>query len=185
MSIEDLRSTADSLRSIELRRAIRGVDAEQVRELLDKAADALHAAARDQATLRRELEQLRAANDEDSIAKTLLMATQVGERVIADAHEEAAAIVARAEKEASALRESARTDAEAAVAAARSELAQLEGQAAQLRPLVTDMERRIAKIAQDALEELEALGAYTSTEAKSDMLTDLRTAASPLDVAAD
>ena len=103
MSIEDLQTTADSLRSVELRGAIRGVDAERARKLLDWAADALEAAAREQKELRGELERLREANDEDAVGKALLAATRAGEEILAEARKRAASITAEAEAQASAL----------------------------------------------------------------------------------
>jgi cell division septum initiation protein DivIVA len=81
--------------------------------------------------------------------------------------------------------ESARADANAALATARDELAGLEGQAARLRSLVADMERRIVEIARGALDELETFDAATSETSEVDLLTDLRPAAEPSAVRAD
>lgn len=105
MSAEDLQQAVEKFRGVELRRAVRGVDAEQARELLTEAAELLAAAGREQGELRRELERIRAANDESAIAKALLNATRAGEQVVAEAHEQAAKISADAEAQASELLE--------------------------------------------------------------------------------
>jgi cell division septum initiation protein DivIVA len=220
MSVEEVRKAVQMLRSVELRRAVRGVDPEQARKLLDEAADLLAAAGREQSELRGEVERLREANDEGAVGKALVAATRAGEALMAEAREAAASLGAEAEAQAAALLEqvtaeaekreqetatarerfeqeltdarkahaneleSARVDADAALAAARRELSHLEKQAAQLRSLVTDLERRIVEIAQGALEELEAFGSSPSTTPGSDLLVDLRPAAAPSDVAA-
>jgi cell division septum initiation protein DivIVA len=179
MSLEGLQSTADSLRSTELRRAMRGVDGEQARELLEKAADALHAAAREQATLRRELDRLR--KEQDAVGEALLVAVRRGEEIIAEAGNKAASITAQAE----AAYDLARAEAEHELTDARRELARLETEAAGLRSTVADTQHRVVEIAQSALEQLEALGASTGTECGSDLLADLRPATPPLDVPAN
>lgn len=210
MSVEQLQAAVQRLRIVELRRAVRGVDPEQARQLLDEAADLLATAASDQKGLRSELELLRGANDETTVGKALVTATRTGEALIADAQQESASLRAEAEAEASALLEqvrsqaekqeqetnaaraqfdrelaearqthanelkSAQEDANAALTDARNELAQLETQAAQLRFLVVDMERRIVEIAQDALRELETFDAAAQKTTDSDLLFDLK-----------
>lgn len=221
MSVEDLPDAVQKLRTVELRRAVRGVDPVQVRELLDEAADLLAAGARERNELLGELERLREANDEEAVGKALLTATRAGEALMAEAREAAASLRGEAEAQASALfaqataeaekceretaaarelleqelaearhaqakeLESARADADASLAAARDELAGLEEQAARLRSLVLDMERRIVEIAQGALGELEAFDASTGGANEGDLLADLRPAAEPSDVSAD
>jgi cell division septum initiation protein DivIVA len=220
MSVEELQNAVQMLRTVELRRAVRGVEPEQARKLLDEAADLLAAAAREQQELRGEVERLLEANDESAVGKALLTATRAGEAVMAEAREAAASLSAEAEARASALLEqvtaqaekheretvaareqferelvdarnahtkeleSARADADAALAAARRELGQLEQQAAQLRTLVADLERRIVEIAQGALEELETF-APTSSTRESDLLADLQPTPEQSDVATD
>jgi cell division septum initiation protein DivIVA len=105
MSVEDLQTTLQKLRTVELRGAIRGVDAEQARALLNEAADSLEAAVRGQNELRRELERVRAANDQDAVGGALLVATRTGERIVAEARQRAAAIIAEADAQASAVLE--------------------------------------------------------------------------------
>lgn len=105
MSGEDLEQTVRRLRSVELRHAIRGVDPEQVRELLDEAADSLAGAVREQNELRSELERLRAADEKDAIANALVTATRASEAIVAEARDTAAKIVAEADARASVLLE--------------------------------------------------------------------------------
>jgi cell division septum initiation protein DivIVA len=112
MSIEDLHETIRKLRDVELRRAVHGVDATQVRDLLDEAADTLASAAREQAGLREELERLQAANDESAIGKALLAATHAGEALVAEARANAASLTTEAEAQASALLEQVAAQAE-------------------------------------------------------------------------
>jgi cell division septum initiation protein DivIVA len=124
MSVEDLQKAEQALRTVELPRAIRGVDPEQARKLLGEAADSLATAVSEQKELHRELERLRQTNDEDAIGKALLTATRAGEEVLAEAHKEAASITAKAEAEASALLEQVATQAkkrEQETAAAREQ----------------------------------------------------------------
>ena len=221
MSVEKLQDAAQMLRTVELRRAVRGIDPEQARQLLDDAADSLASAAREQKELRSQLQRRGEETDETAVGKALVTATRAGETIIAEAQEEAAALHARAEAEASALLEqikteaekreqetkaareqferelhdarqahtkeleSAKADANAALSDARRELAQLERQAAQLSSLVTDMERRIVEIAQDALHELETFEASAKTTAESDLLVDLQPVPESTDVAAE
>lgn len=221
MTVEELQDKAQTLREVELRRAVRGVDPEQAQELLNAAADLLAAAAREQKNLRSEIERRHEANDEEAVGKALLAATRAGEALMAEAREEAASLRTEAEAQASALLEQAkaqaekseqettnareqlerelvdarqahtrkleseRADADAALADARHELAHLERQAAQLSSLVADMERRIVELAQDALQELEAFETSSSTTNETDLLTDLRPAPVPSDVAAE
>ena len=78
--------------------------------------------------------------------------------------------------------ESARVEADAALAEARRELSELEKQAAHLRSLVRDMERRVVEIVEDALVELEALGARAGNTSESNLLDDLQPAAEQKDV---
>lgn len=112
MSGEDLQEGIRKLRAVELRQAVRGVDAAQARELLDEAADTLARAARKQTQLRDELERLQAANDESAIGKALLAATRAGEALVAEAREKAASLSTEAEAQASALLEQVRAQAE-------------------------------------------------------------------------
>lgn len=157
MSVEDLQKALQKLRNVELRHAIRGVDAEQVRELLDEAAASLVTAVREQNELRREVERLRATSDEDAVGTALLVATRTGERIIAQAREKATAIIAEAEAQASAQEhDSAPAETDAALADARRELARLENEAVQARSLVADTERRAVEMIQRALDELES-----------------------------
>jgi cell division septum initiation protein DivIVA len=103
MSGKEVTNTVEMLRTVELRRAVRGVDAEQVRKLLTEAADLLAAAEREQEELRGEVERLRAANDESAIGKALVTATRAGEALLAEAREAAASLSAEAEAETTAL----------------------------------------------------------------------------------
>jgi cell division septum initiation protein DivIVA len=112
MSIEYIHETVRKLRDVELRRAVHGVDAAQVRDLLDEAAHTLAAAAREQTALREELERSQAAHDESAIGKALLAATRAGETLLAEAREEAAALSSEAEAQASALLEQVKAQAE-------------------------------------------------------------------------
>ena len=112
MSIEALRDGVERLRTIELRRAVRGVDPEQTRQLLEEAADLLADAAREQKELRSEIELLTRQNDETAVGKALVTATRTGEALIAEAREEAASLRAEADAEASALLERVRSEAE-------------------------------------------------------------------------
>ena len=124
MSAEDMQKTVDKLRTVELHRAVRGVDPDQVRKLLDEAADVLAAAGREQKELRRELERPREGNDEEAVGKALLTATS-GEALMAEARETAASITAEAEAQASALLDQVTAQAETReqeIAAAREQL---------------------------------------------------------------
>jgi len=124
MSAEDMQKTVDKLRTVELHRAVRGVDPDQVRKLLDEAADVLAAAGREQKELRRELERPREGNDEEAVGKALLTATR-GEALMAEARETAASITAEAEAQASALLDQVTAQAETReqeIAAAREQL---------------------------------------------------------------
>jgi chromosome segregation ATPase len=221
VSVEEVQNAVQMLRTVELRRAVRGVDAEHARKLLNEAADLLAAAAREQEELHSELQRLREANDEEAVGKALLTATRAGEAVLAEAREAAASLSAEAEAQASALLEqvkaqaekreqeasaaqekfereltkakkahvkeleSARAEADAALAAAHVELGQLEEQAAHLRSLVADMERRIVEIARGALEELDRLGASAGGTPEKELLADLRPVPEQADIAAD
>jgi cell division septum initiation protein DivIVA len=112
MSIEGLQEAVRELREVELRHAVRGIDEAQVRGLLDKAADWLADAAREQTELRDELERLQAANGESAIGKALLAATRAGEALVAEAQEKAASLSIEAEAQASALLEQVKAQAE-------------------------------------------------------------------------
>lgn len=112
MSVDEKQDVVQMLRTVELRRAVRGVDAEQARKLLDEAADQLAAAVREQDELRNEVQRLREANDESAVGKALLTATRAGEAVVAEAREAAASLSAEAEAEASALLEEVTAQAE-------------------------------------------------------------------------
>jgi len=112
MRVEELKETVQKLRTVELRRAVRGVDPEQVRELLDQAADSLATAVRERDELRREVARLREANDESAVGKALLTATRAGEAVVAEAREQAASLTAEAEAQATALLEQVKAQAE-------------------------------------------------------------------------
>src|SRR2546421_6182658 len=112
MSVEELKEAVQKLRTVELGRAVRGVDPEQVRELLDQAADLVAAAAREQDKLRSEVERLREATDESAVGKALVTATRAGEAVIAEAREQAASLSAEAEAQATALLEQMKAQAE-------------------------------------------------------------------------
>jgi hypothetical protein len=103
MSGKEAINAVEMLRTVELRRAVRGVDAEQARKLLIEAADLLAAAEREQEELRREVERLRAANDESAVGKALVTATRAGEALLAEAREAAVSLSAEAEAEATAL----------------------------------------------------------------------------------
>ena len=127
MSIEELEQAVFALREVELRRAVRGVDSEQARQLLDEAADSLANAVREQKQLRRELEQLQSRNDEEAIAKALLAATRTAEEIVAEAREKAASITAEAETQKAALVEQAAAameEREQEAAAAREQFEQ-------------------------------------------------------------
>ncbi len=112
MSVAVLQDGVQMLRSVELRLAVRGVDAEQARQFLNEAADLLASAAREQEELRGELERLRQANDESVIAKALVAATRAGEALVAESRAEAAALTAEAEAQAAALLEEVKAQAE-------------------------------------------------------------------------
>jgi cell division septum initiation protein DivIVA len=112
MSVEGIHEAIRKLREVELRHAVRGVDAAQAQDLLDEAADALVSAAREQTKLRNELERLQASNDESAIGKALLAATRAGEALVAEAREEAASLAKEAEAQASALLEQVKAQAE-------------------------------------------------------------------------
>ena len=112
MSVAVLQDGVQMLRSVELRLAVRGVDAEQARQFLNEAADLLASAAREQEELRGELERLRQANDESVIARALVAATRAGEALVAESRAEAAALTAEAEAQAAALLEEVKAQAE-------------------------------------------------------------------------
>jgi len=112
MSVEKLQETAQMLRTVELNRAVRGIDPEQARQLLDEAADQLASAAREQNELRIKLQQRGKETNESAVGKALITATRTGETLIAEAQEEAATLHAQAEAEASALLEQVKTQAE-------------------------------------------------------------------------
>lgn len=112
MSSKELEESLQKLRTVELRRAVRGVDPEQIRELLDQAADVLAGAVREQNELRGEVDRLREANDESAIGKALVTATRAGEAVLAEAREQAASLRAEAEAQATALLEQVKAQAE-------------------------------------------------------------------------
>jgi cell division septum initiation protein DivIVA len=149
VSSEDLKKGIEVLRTVQLHRAIRGVDAEQARKLLDYAANLLVAAAREQNELHRELERLRKANDEDAIGKALVAATRTAEEIVAEAREQAASatrageeIIAEArERAASSTRSGEEIVAEARERAA-SIIAEAEGRAAALLDEVTAQAER-------------------------------------------
>lgn len=111
MNLEELQDAVQRLRTVEFRRAVRGVDPEQARQLLDEAADLLAAAAREEKELRSEVERLRGTNDESAVGKALVTATRTGEALIAEAREQAASLRAEAEVEASVLLEQAKSEA--------------------------------------------------------------------------
>jgi cell division septum initiation protein DivIVA len=112
VSIEELEQAVFALREVELRRAVRGVDPEQVRQLLEEAADSLASAVRQQKQLRRELDQLQSRHDEEAIAKALVAATRTAEEIVAEAQEKAASITVEAEKQKAAMAEQAAAAAE-------------------------------------------------------------------------
>ena len=112
MTGQDPEKLVQTLRSVQLRAAVNGVDPEQARKLLDEAADALVNAAREEKELRRELETLHATRDEEVVGKALLAATRAGEEILAEARETAAVTTAEAEKSASAI--TAEAEAQAA-----------------------------------------------------------------------
>lgn len=112
MSVEELQEAAERLRTVELRRAVRGVDPDQTQQLLGEAADLLAAAVREQKELRSEIERLSGVNDESAVGKALVTATRTGEALIEEAREEAASLRAEAEAEASALLEKAKSQSE-------------------------------------------------------------------------
>jgi hypothetical protein len=133
MSIEGTHEAIRKLRDVELRPAVHGVEAAQVRNLLDEAADTLASAAREQIELRNELEHLQAANDESAIGKALLAATRAGEAALAEAREKAAALSTEAETQASALLEQVRTQAEKRVQETKAAREQFERELADAR----------------------------------------------------
>ena len=112
MNLEELADRAQRLRTVELRTAAGGVDPDQVRQLLNEAAEALATAAREQTELRDEVERIREANDEAVVGKALITATRAGEALVAEAKEEAASLTAEAEAQASALLEEVTAQAE-------------------------------------------------------------------------
>jgi cell division septum initiation protein DivIVA len=111
MSLE-LGERMQMLRAVELRTVGGGADPDQVRELLNEAADVLATAELEQAELRNEVERIREANDEAVVGKALVTATRAGEALVAEAREEAASLVAEAEAQASALLEQVKAQAE-------------------------------------------------------------------------
>jgi cell division septum initiation protein DivIVA len=124
LSVQDLEGTARALRSVELRRTLRGVDPDQARKLLEEAADSLEGAIRQQQSLRKELEHLRGRTDQEDISKALLAATRTGEEIVVDATKRAASITAEAEAQAAALLQRAAAaveERERETAAARKE----------------------------------------------------------------
>lgn len=126
MTVEELQDKARTLREVELRRAVRGVDPEQARELLNAAADLLGAAAREQKDLRSEIERRREANDEEAVGKALLAATRAGEALMAEAREEAASLSSEAEAQASALLKRAKAQAQKSEQETKNAREQLE-----------------------------------------------------------
>jgi chromosome segregation ATPase len=112
MSIEGIQEVIRKLRNIELRRAVHGVDAAQVRDLLGEAADTLASAAREQTELRDDLKRLQAESDASAIGAALLAATRAGEGVMAEAREKAETLSTQAEAQASALLARVKTQAE-------------------------------------------------------------------------
>lgn len=133
MSVEKLQDTAQMLRTVELRSAVRGIDPEQARQLLDEAADQLASAAREQKDLQRQLQQRGEEADESAVGKALIAATRTGETIIAEAREEAAALRAQAEAEASALLEQVKTQAEERAQEAKAAGEQFERELNQAR----------------------------------------------------
>jgi cell division septum initiation protein DivIVA len=164
MSIEELEQAVFALREVELRRSVRGVDAEQARQLLDEAADALASAVREQKQLRRELEKLQSNNDEEAIAKALVAATRTAEEIVAEAREQAALITAEAETQKAAVAEQAAAaveEREQAAAAAREQFEQEtaaarkaleqehESARAEAEAALADARRELARIEQE------------------------------------
>lgn len=171
MSIEELAQTVFALRDVELRRAVRGVDPDQVRQLLNEAADSVANAVREQEQLRRELKQLRreleqlqSKDNEEAIAKALLAATRTAEEIVAEAREKAASITAEAEMQKTAALEeaaaavdqreqaaaAAREQFEQETAAARKALEQEhESARAEADAALADARRELARIEQE------------------------------------
>src|SRR5947209_20336907 len=108
MEPERLRAEAKRFRSADPPRAMRGLDEDQTRTLLEKAAELLEAVASEQEVMQRELKELRsAAGDEmagkEAIANALLAATRAGEEIAAAARASAERITAEAETRAAAI----------------------------------------------------------------------------------
>jgi archaellum component FlaC len=133
MSVEDLQQAVERFRGLELRRAVRGVDPEQARDLLDEAAELLATAGREQNELRRELERSGAPTDESAIAKAFVNATRAAEQIEAEAHEQAAKIVAAAEAQSATLLEEVTAQAQKREQEAASARKQFEQELAATR----------------------------------------------------
>jgi cell division septum initiation protein DivIVA len=133
LSVEAMQRAEQMLRTVELPRAVRGVDGEQARRLLDTAADHLAAAAREQSELLSELRRLHEVKDESAIGEAFLAATRAGDAVLAEAREAAASLVAEAEARAGTLLEQAKTQAEKREQETREAREQLEQELADIR----------------------------------------------------
>jgi cell division septum initiation protein DivIVA len=170
MDAEDLHRKAEWLRSAEPSRALRGFDEEQTRKLLDDAAQLLKAAAREQEALQRELETVHSVAGEETagkeaIGRALLVATQTGEDLVAEARASAEKITADAEVEAAAVLEqataaasereresvAARESVEAELAAARAALEQAQGEWQELLEAERKQVLEAAQVEADAI----------------------------------
>lgn len=162
---EDLEQTVHRLRTVELHRAVRGVDPDQARRLLDEAAELLAGAVREQKELRREVEQLRASNDKDAIVNALVTATRTSEQIVAEARETAAKITAEAEGKVAVMLEevaakarereeetaAAREELDRQLAAARSAVAKAQESArAEAEAALTDARRELDRLEAEA-----------------------------------
>jgi cell division septum initiation protein DivIVA len=116
------------LREADVPRAMRGLQEEATRKLLDQAATALHRIGIERDTLRREAEAAGAAANEDdgrdaeAIGRALVTATSISDQLVASATEKAELLVSQAQ-----------TEADTLLTEARSVVAELERETAARR----------------------------------------------------
>ncbi|HLX77883.1 MAG TPA: DivIVA domain-containing protein [Acidimicrobiales bacterium] len=130
------------LREVEFRDRLRGYDTEEVDEFLERVAVAID-------SLIAELEQARAAShgaspaDDDSLARTLILAQRTADLAIKEAREEASSLVEEARTQADALLGSAQSEAkrlrEGAEADAQTKIAELEDRRIELEGAVDSL----------------------------------------------
>jgi len=165
------------LREVEFRDRLRGYDTEEVDDFLERVAVAID-------SLIAELEQARAAAhgagpaDDDSLARTLILAQRTADLAIKEAREEASSLVEEArtqadallgaaQSEAKRLREGAEADAQTKIAELEDRRIELEGAVDSLSAFVEAERRKLLEGLTTALEVVgEALKPAGSTPAE-------------------